>query len=71
MTTAYKSVNGKFITKVESKDLKDTPAYDADGWAKERARLEETTRRMIYMDSGVNPRHNPNATSAEIFRDVE
>lgn len=26
---------------------------------------------MIYMDSGKNPRHNPNATSAEILQAVE
>jgi hypothetical protein len=71
ITKWYKSASGKFETKVEAKDLKDTPAYTMDEWAKERARLEETTRRMIYMDSGVNPRHNPNATAAEIFRDVE
>lgn len=55
----------------KTKATSDTPAYTAEQWATERARLEETTRRMIYMDSGVNPRHNPNATPAEIFRDVE
>ena len=67
----YKSASGKFEAKVEAKDLKDTPPYTAEEWSKERARLEETTRRMIYMDSGKNPRHNPAATPAEIFQAVE
>lgn len=49
----------------------DTPPYSQEEWKKERARLEETTRRMIYTDSSLNPGHNRNATSAEIFAAVE
>lgn len=71
VTTVYKWGSSKYSSEVEAKNLQDTPAYSADDWMKERARLEETTRRMIYMDSGRNPRHNPNATPAEIFHDVE